>query len=187
MPRRLRKRGRRITARGRARGGVKGRISQVVNVIHPLHNYPSHSRDNSRDSNLVSTLTELVNRAKVKDEKTEVHRPLPSIEKVTHPAPPSTPHPFMSPPPAVVGGILGNLQGRQGARDEIRRRIYGEIEKVTPPAPPSTPHPFSTQADGGGVLGYLQGRKEARDEIRRRIHGEMAEETEARRRRALGS
>jgi len=131
---------------------------------------------------LVSTLTELVNKAKVKEDKTEVRHTLPSIEKVTHPAPPSTPHPFST--PAGVGGVLGNIHG---ARDEIRRRIHEDIEKVKHPAPPSTPHPFSTQADGGGVLGYLQGRKEARDEIRRRIHGEMAEEAETRRRRALGS
>ena len=179
MPRRLRKRGKRITARGRARGGVKGRISQVVNVVHPLHNYPSHSRDNSRDSNLVSTLTELVNRAKVKEEKTEVRHTLPSIEKVTHPAPPSTPHPFST--PAGVGGVLGNLHG---ARDEIRRRIH---EEITHPAPPSTPHPFSAPAGVGSVHVNIHGRQKARDEIRRRIHGEMAEEAEARRRRALGS
>ena len=178
MPRRLRKRGRRIRARA-TRGGVRGRISQVVNVVHPLHNYPSHSRDNSRDSNLVSTLTELVNRAKVKEEKTEVRHTLPSIEKVTHPAPPSTPHPYST--PAGVGGVLGNLHG---ARDEIRRRIH---EEITHPAPPSTPHPFSAPAGVGSVHVNIHGRQKARDEIRRRIHGEMAEEAEARRRRALGS
>ena len=154
-------------------------ISQVVNVVHPLHNYPSHSRDNSRDSNLVSTLTELVNRAKVKEEKTEVRHTLPSIEKVTHPAPPSTPHPFST--PAGVGGVLDNLHG---ARDEIRRRIH---EEITHPAPPSTPHPFSAPAGVGSVHVNIHGRQKARDEIRRRIHGEMAEEAEARRRRALGS